>query len=145
MQAKPWKHITEMHESVCYPVRVQARVALALAGRYLPAKSFKNKELSLCRDLPTDRGLWRPPTESGTELWSQAKTPNAGKQEGKEVGGEGGEEDIPALSLPILCFWFLNLFFFVVWGRLCPVLRFSPSGPARLWRCTFASESQRIR
>ncbi|CAG12887.1 unnamed protein product [Tetraodon nigroviridis] len=46
-----------MHESVDYPVRVQATVALALAGRYSPAKSFKNKELSLCRDLPTDRGL----------------------------------------------------------------------------------------
>lgn len=49
-------------------------VALALAGRYLWAKSLKNKKLSLCLNLPTDRGLWRPPTELGTELWSQLKT-----------------------------------------------------------------------
>lgn len=49
-------------------------VVLALAGRYLWAKSLKNKKLSLCLNLPTDRGLWRPPTELGTELWSQLKT-----------------------------------------------------------------------
>lgn len=49
-------------------------VALAQSGCYLWAKSLKNKKPSLCLNLPTDRGLWRPPTELGTELWSRLKT-----------------------------------------------------------------------
>lgn len=53
--------------------------------------------------------------------------------------GGGNKEDIAALSLPIL------IFFFWFKERWCPVLRFILTGPACLWRWTFASESQRIR
>lgn len=71
-------------------------------GRYLWAKSFKNKELSLCRDLPTDRGLWRPPTERAARSFEanwklQMQASKKGKLEGKK-------EDVAALSLPILFF-----------------------------------------
>lgn len=91
-------------------------------GRYLWAKSFKNKELSLCRDLPTDRGLWRPPTERAAQSFEanwklQMQASKKGKLEGKK-------EDVAALSLLIL--FFLVGFFFL------------PPPPSLVWR-TFGS------
>lgn len=102
MQAKPWKHITKMHESVYYPVRVQATVALALAGALFVSQILQEQgAFSVPRPADRQGALKAPNRESGTELWSQLKTPNASKQEGK-VGGE--KEDVAALSLPILFF-----------------------------------------
>lgn len=90
MQAKPWKHITKMHESVYYPVRVQATVALALAGALFVSQILQEQgAFSVPRPADRQGALKAPNRESGTELWSQLKTPNAGKQEGK-VGGEKG-------------------------------------------------------
>lgn len=90
MQAKPWKHITKMHESVYYPVRVQATVALALAGTLFVSQILQEQgAFSVPRPADRRGALKAPNRESGSELWSQLKTPNAGKQEGK-VGGEKG-------------------------------------------------------
>lgn len=51
----------------------------------------------------------------------------------------GGKEDIAALFLLILFF-----FFFWLEERWCPVLTFTLSAPACLWRWIFASKPQRI-
>lgn len=91
MQAKPWKHITKMHESVYYPVRVQATVALALAGALFVSQILQEQgAFSVPRPADRQGALKAPNRESGTELWSQLKTPNAGKQEGKLGGEKGG-------------------------------------------------------
>lgn len=136
MQAKPWKHITKMHESVYYPVRVQATVALALAGALFVSQILQEQgAFSVPRPADRQGALKAPNRESGTELWSQLKTPNAGKQEGK-VGGEKGGCSCSFSADFVFSAW---VFFF------SPQFGFGErSGPVCLWRWAFASESQRI-
>lgn len=56
-------------------------------------------------------GFEGPQPRAARSFEAKRKLQMQASKKGK-LGGEGGEEDIPALSLPILCFWFLIFYFF---------------------------------
>lgn len=101
----------------------------------------------LCAETCRQTGGFEGPQPRAAQSFeAKRKLQMQASKKGKKLGGggRGGYTCSFSADFVFLIFNFL-IFYFLVWGRLCPVLRFSPSGPARLWRCTFASESQRIR
>lgn len=70
-----WKHITKMQK--CFYSAVGVQASCLGPGRPLFVSQILKEQDAFCapqKNLPTDRGLWRPPTERGTALWSQLKT-----------------------------------------------------------------------